>query len=120
MERTESQGAPSGSTNEEAEKIMQVAIVAGASSGIGQSAAIQIAKRGAGVILTYNANPSGALDTVALIEKEGGQAVALPLDIGRSETFPAFRESVVKALRDTWDRDSFDFLVNNARRSCRC
>jgi NAD(P)-dependent dehydrogenase (short-subunit alcohol dehydrogenase family) len=93
---------------------MQVAIVAGASSGIGQSAAIQIAKRGAGVILTYNANPSGALDTVALIEKEGGQAVALPLDIGRSETFPAFRESVVKALRDTWDRDSFDILVNNA------
>jgi NAD(P)-dependent dehydrogenase (short-subunit alcohol dehydrogenase family) len=93
---------------------MQVAIVAGASSGIGQSAAIQIAKRGTGVILTYNANPSGALDTVAVIEKEGGRAVALPLDIGRSETFPAFRESVVAALRDTWGRDSFDFLVNNA------
>jgi NAD(P)-dependent dehydrogenase (short-subunit alcohol dehydrogenase family) len=93
---------------------MKVAIVAGASSGIGQSAAIQIAKRGVGVILTYNGNQAGALDTVAAIEKEGGQAVALPLDVGRSETFPAFREGVVAALRDTWQRETFDHLVNNA------
>jgi NAD(P)-dependent dehydrogenase (short-subunit alcohol dehydrogenase family) len=93
---------------------MRVAIVTGASSGIGQSAAIQIAKRGAGVILTYNSNQPGALDTVARIEKEGGTAVALPLDVGKTETFPAFRESVVAALHDTWRRDTFDFLVNNA------
>lgn len=93
---------------------MQVAIVTGGSSGIGQSAATQIAKRGAGVILTYNSNQPGALDTVATIEKEGGTAVALPLDVGNTETFPAFRESVVAALRDTWQRDTFDFLVNNA------
>jgi NAD(P)-dependent dehydrogenase (short-subunit alcohol dehydrogenase family) len=93
---------------------MQVAIVTGASSGIGQSAAIQLAKRGAGVILTYSTNQPGALDTVAAIEKEGERAVALPLDVGRSETFPAFRERVVAALRDTWQRDTFDFLVNNA------
>jgi NAD(P)-dependent dehydrogenase (short-subunit alcohol dehydrogenase family) len=93
---------------------MQVAIVTGASSGIGQSAAIQIAKRGAGVILTYSTNQPGALDTVAAIEKEGGRAVALPLDVGRSETFSAFRERVVAALRDAWQRDTFDFLVNNA------
>ncbi|GAA1024370.1 short-chain dehydrogenase [Acrocarpospora pleiomorpha] len=93
---------------------MQVAIVTGASSGIGQSAAIQIAKRGTGVILTYQNNESGALDTVAMIEKDGGTAVALPLAVGDSETFPAFRESVVTALRDTWQRDTFDFLVNNA------
>jgi NAD(P)-dependent dehydrogenase (short-subunit alcohol dehydrogenase family) len=93
---------------------MQVAIVTGASSGIGQSAAIQIARRGTGVILTYQGNESGAMETVAKIEKDGGTAVALPLDVGRSETFPAFRESVVAALRDTWQRDTIDFLVNNA------
>lgn len=93
---------------------MRVAIVTGASSGIGQSAAIQIATRGTGVILTYHGNEAGALDTVAAIGKEGGTAVALPLDIGRSETFPAFREAVAAALRDTWQRDSFDALVNNA------
>ena len=93
---------------------MQVAIVTGGSSGIGRSAAIQIAERGTGVILTYNNNQLRALETVAMIEKAGGTAVALPLDVGKSETFPAFRESVVAALRDTWQRDTFDFLVNNA------
>ncbi|RLP95681.1 SDR family oxidoreductase [Micromonospora sp. BL4] len=93
---------------------MRTAIVTGASSGIGQSAAIQLAKRGSGVILTYSNNQPGALETVAAIEKEGGTAVALPLDVGRSETFPAFRESVAAALRDTWHRDTFDSLVNNA------
>lgn len=93
---------------------MQVAVVTGASSGIGQSAAIQIAKRGTGVVLTYHGNKSGALDTVVAIEQDGGTAVALPLDVGRSETFGDFRASVAAALRDTWQRDTFDFLVNNA------
>ncbi|MFD9189241.1 SDR family NAD(P)-dependent oxidoreductase [Streptomyces phaeochromogenes] len=93
---------------------MKVAIVTGASSGIGRSAAVQIAKRGVGVILTFSGNRQGGLDTVAAIEKEGGTAVALPLDVGESGSFPAFRTSVVDALRDTWGRDSFDYLVNNA------
>jgi NAD(P)-dependent dehydrogenase (short-subunit alcohol dehydrogenase family) len=102
------------STNAQTGGIMRIAVVTGASSGIGQATAVQIAKRGAGVVVTYNSNQSGALDTVALIEKEGGQAVALPLDVSRSETFPAFRDAVAGALRDTWQRDTFDILVNNA------
>jgi NAD(P)-dependent dehydrogenase (short-subunit alcohol dehydrogenase family) len=93
---------------------MQVAIITGGSSGIGASAATQIAKRGVGVILTYNANEAGGNETVEAIERDGGAAVALPLDIGRCETFPEFREGVGAALRDNWNRDSFDFLVNNA------
>jgi NAD(P)-dependent dehydrogenase (short-subunit alcohol dehydrogenase family) len=93
---------------------MSVAIVTGGSSGIGQSAAVQIARRGAGVILTYSSNRSGALDTVARIEEGGGTAVALPLDVGSTDSFSTFRESVEGALRDTWHRDAFDVLVNNA------
>jgi NAD(P)-dependent dehydrogenase (short-subunit alcohol dehydrogenase family) len=93
---------------------MKVAIITGGSSGIGASTAVQSAKRGSGVILTYNSNKQGALDTVAAIEADGGAAVALPLDIGAAEDFAAFRESVTAALRDTWQRDTFDFLVNNA------
>jgi NAD(P)-dependent dehydrogenase (short-subunit alcohol dehydrogenase family) len=93
---------------------MQVAIITGGSSGIGQSASIQIAKRGVGVILTYNNNEAGARATVDAITRDGGTAIALPLDLGRSETFSQFRGSVVTALADAWARDSFDILVNNA------
>ncbi len=39
---------------------MRVAIITGASSGIGQSAAVQLAKRGTGVIVTYHGNQSGS------------------------------------------------------------
>jgi NAD(P)-dependent dehydrogenase (short-subunit alcohol dehydrogenase family) len=93
---------------------MQVAIVTGGSSGIGQSAAIRIAARGTGVILTYRSSPERARETVRIIEKEGGTAAALPLDVGSTETFPGFRESVSATLREIWQRDDFDFLVNNA------
>ncbi|MFI9761156.1 SDR family NAD(P)-dependent oxidoreductase [Streptomyces sp. NPDC051963] len=93
---------------------MKVAIVTGASSGIGRSAAIEIAKSGSGVILTYSTNPQGGLETAAAIEKEGGTAVALPLDVSEAGTFPAFSDTVTDVLRDTWQRDTFDYLVNNA------
>ena len=93
---------------------MTIALVTGGSSGIGQSAAVQIATHGAGVILTYRRNPDGAKETVAQIEVLGGTAVALPLDVGLSETFPAFKEAVTRALADTWRANSLTWLVNNA------
>lgn len=93
---------------------MKIAVVTGASSGIGRSAAIEIAKRTTGVILTYGDNAQGGLETAAAIEENGGTAVALPLDVGASGTFAAFRDTVAGVLRDTWQRDTFDYLVNNA------
>lgn len=92
----------------------KIAVIAGGSAGIGQRAAVRIAERGAGVILTYNTHPDGAAETVATIEGNGGTAVALPLDVGRSETFGAFAERVGREITDRWHRTTFDFLVNNA------
>lgn len=92
----------------------KIAIVTGASSGIGHATALALAARGTGCIVTYNSNPEGARALVAAIEAEGGRGVALPLDLGRSETFPAFRDAVGAALTETWQADRFDGLVNNA------
>ncbi len=94
---------------------MKVAVVTGASSGIGRSTAVEIARRGSGTVLTWSSNEQGAKETVREIEQLGGTAVALPLDIALSTAgFPAFREAVSGALRGTFGRDSFDQLVNNA------
>jgi NAD(P)-dependent dehydrogenase (short-subunit alcohol dehydrogenase family) len=93
---------------------MEIAVVTGGSSGIGRSAAVQLAKRGVGVILTYSGNKEGSLEAVAEIEQGSGRAVALPLDLGRSETFAEFKDTVARVLADTWGADSFHYLVNNA------
>jgi NAD(P)-dependent dehydrogenase (short-subunit alcohol dehydrogenase family) len=93
---------------------MKIAVVTGGSSGIGRAAAIRIADRGAGVILTYNTNPDGAKDTVVTIEANGGEAVALSLDVGRSASFADFAEQVAYELNDRWQGSTFDYLVNNA------
>ncbi len=91
-----------------------VVIITGASAGIGQGAALAIAARGAGVIATYHSHPEGADEVVSTVKANGGRAVALPLDIGRTETFPAFREQVSTALADEFDTASIRGLVNNA------
>jgi NAD(P)-dependent dehydrogenase (short-subunit alcohol dehydrogenase family) len=91
-----------------------VVVVTGASAGIGRSAAIEIAARGAGVVATYNARPEGAEETVAIIRDHGGSAIALPLDIGRTETFPAFRDELTRALETEWHTSTIQALVNNA------
>jgi NAD(P)-dependent dehydrogenase (short-subunit alcohol dehydrogenase family) len=93
---------------------VKIAVVTGASSGIGQAAAIRIAERGARVIVTYNTSADGAKDTVATIERNGGEAVALPLDVGRSASFADFAEQVAYEVNGTWNRATFDYLVNNA------
>lgn len=92
---------------------MQVAVITGGSSGIGQAAAFELAKRGTAVVVTYRGSRERGLETVERIEKDGGTAVALPLDVSRPETFAEFRSALTDVL-DQWDRTSFDFFVSNA------
>ncbi|RWR27233.1 SDR family oxidoreductase [Sinirhodobacter populi] len=93
---------------------MKIVIITGGSRGIGAAIALECAKRGMGVILTYNNNPLSAEKVVEDIAGNGGRAVALKLDVADSHSFPAFRDVVQSALQQTWGRADFDYLVNNA------
>lgn len=92
---------------------MKIAIVTGGSNGIGKATAIELGKRGIGVIFTYHSNKNGADEIVAEIEQNGSRAVALKLDLSRPTTFGEFSQAVTKSLSDVWNRDTFDYLVNN-------
>jgi NAD(P)-dependent dehydrogenase (short-subunit alcohol dehydrogenase family) len=91
-----------------------IALVTGASRGLGRSTALHLAEQGADVLLTYRERADEAQQVVRQIEALGRRAVALPLDVARSDTFAAFAEQVRRALASTWQRAHFDHLVNNA------
>jgi 3-oxoacyl-[acyl-carrier protein] reductase len=86
----------------------KVAIVTGASRGIGKAIALSLASEGAMVAVNY-ASSSGAAETVvAEIVAAGGQAIALQADVSQPDAV----EDFVKAVMDKWGR--VDVLVNNA------
>jgi NAD(P)-dependent dehydrogenase (short-subunit alcohol dehydrogenase family) len=91
-----------------------IALITGANRGIGRSAALQLARDGVDIIITYRSHADEAAAVVDEIAALGRRAISLQLDTGATETFDAFVASVAEALRDTWGRDTFDFLVNNA------
>jgi NAD(P)-dependent dehydrogenase (short-subunit alcohol dehydrogenase family) len=93
---------------------MDVIDITGGSRGIGAATARACADRGLGVILTYNSHPEAAEAVVAQIGYGGGRAVALPLNVSDTASFPTFRDAVKRALEENWNSASLRGLVNNA------
>jgi NAD(P)-dependent dehydrogenase (short-subunit alcohol dehydrogenase family) len=91
-----------------------IALITGGSRGLGRSMALHLADQGVDSILTYHSRADEAAEVVRQVEAKGRKAVALQLDVGDSSSFGAFAERVHTALRSAWDRDRFDYLVNNA------
>ncbi|NJR50752.1 MAG: 3-oxoacyl-[acyl-carrier-protein] reductase [Leptolyngbyaceae cyanobacterium CSU_1_3] len=86
----------------------KVAIVTGASRGIGRSTALALASEGAKVVVNY-ANSRGAADgVVEEIGAAGGEAIAVAADVSKAEQV----EALVEAAMAKWGR--VDVLVNNA------
>jgi len=86
----------------------KVALVTGASSGIGRATAELLAECGAAVAINYHQNEKGAEDARAAIEKNGGRAVAIQADVTRASDVGALVDRGAKEL------GPIDILVNNA------
>jgi NAD(P)-dependent dehydrogenase (short-subunit alcohol dehydrogenase family) len=93
---------------------MTIALITGGSRGIGAATALACARRGMGVILTYNSNPDSAAGVVDRIAEAGGTAVAVKLDVAHTASFPEFAHDVRRTLETHWGTGVFDALVNNA------
>ncbi|MFC6338441.1 SDR family oxidoreductase [Pseudomonas sp. CCM 7891] len=92
----------------------KIALITGASRGLGKSAALHLAAQGVDIIGTYHSKADEAQSVVAQIEKLGGRGAMLKLDVSQSSTFAAFTAEVGTLLKNVFAQDHFDFLINNA------
>ncbi|OYO31292.1 SDR family NAD(P)-dependent oxidoreductase [Janthinobacterium sp. PC23-8] len=90
-----------------------IALVTGASRGLGRNAALHLARQGVDVIITYHAQRAEAEAVAAEITQLGRRAAVLQLDSAQVASFAPFAAQVRTVLAG-WGREQFDYLVNNA------
>lgn len=86
----------------------RVAIVTGASRGIGRAIALELARRGATVVVNYHTNEAAAQEVVAEIQRAGGRALAVRADVSQFEEARRLVDTATEAFGQV------DILVNNA------
>ena len=92
----------------------KVALVTGGSRGLGRDMAIQLAKKGFDIIITYNSNTEAATKVVEDVKAVGKKAIALKLDVAKSRTYDAFVSQVKEKLSTDFSTTTLHSLVNNA------
>ena len=92
----------------------KIAIITGGSRGLGKNMAIALAKKNIDVILTYNSKKEEAVNVVQEIEKLGAKAAAIQLNVAEVKTFDNFVESIKEILKNNFQTENFDILINNA------
>jgi NAD(P)-dependent dehydrogenase (short-subunit alcohol dehydrogenase family) len=92
----------------------KIALITGASRGLGRNAALHLAARGVHILFTYRQGRAEADSLLSELQAQGVRAVALQLDMEQISGYPGFARAVQQALREHWQREQFDCLVNNA------
>jgi len=92
----------------------KIALVTGGSRGLGKDMALNIARKGLDVIITYRSKQEEAKQVVEQMEQEGRKAAALELDMSQFSSLDGFVKSLNSLLQTKWRTSSIDYLINNA------
>lgn len=86
----------------------KVALVTGGGTGIGRATCLELARRGATVVVNYSRSQTDAEETAQAINNAGGRAIAMQADVSRDGQVRAMVDSIVQQC------GTVDLLVNNA------
>lgn len=92
----------------------KIALVTGSSRGLGRNMALHLARQGVDVVLTYRSKQAEAEDVANEARALGARAAVLAFDAADSSRFADFAARLKDVLKQDWQRENFDFLVNNA------
>jgi len=92
----------------------KIALITGASRGLGKNTALHLAAQGIDIIGTYHSKAQEAQALVQTLEQSGVRAAMLALDVSDSGSFENFAEQLRQTLKSVFGREQLDFLVNNA------
>lgn len=92
----------------------KIALVTGASRGLGKDMALSLAKKGIDIILTYHSKEDEAAKTALEIEKLGQKTAFLQLSMDTQSGFETFFKNIEKVLSEKFEGQKIDFLINNA------
>ncbi|MFM2266699.1 MAG: hypothetical protein RL757_139 [Bacteroidota bacterium] len=92
----------------------KIALVTGGSRGLGRDMALELAKKGFDVVVTYQTKSDLADQVVQEVKGLGKKAAALRLDVGVADSFDQFVSTLATTLNTEFQSENLSALVNNA------
>ena len=92
----------------------KIALVTGSSRGLGRNMVLHLARKGVDVVITYRSKQAEAEEVAAEVRAIGAKAAVLQFDVADSSSFAGFATALKNLLKQNWQRETFDYLVNNA------
>ncbi len=86
----------------------KTALITGSDSGIGQACAVELAKEGANVVITYHSDEEGAEKTLKKVNDQGGKGIIVKLDVTRESEVEKMFDKAIEEF------GTVDILINNA------
>ncbi|MCF6142365.1 SDR family oxidoreductase [Flavobacterium sp. K77] len=96
------------------QQVNKIVMITGGSRGLGKDAALQLAKKGFDVIITYQSKKEAADQVVEALTKLGNKSFALALNLSDASTFENFKKEVTAILETSFEGRKLNALVNNA------